>query len=199
MTGTTLRSWTFAAAVLALFATSLSAPPAPSGVIQFETLGPAPLLATTRPAEADFKGANLEAVPSVTRAQLLQPISLEITLANNLDEPLQFPVRRQPEKDYIVALTDADGKLVPLSRFGAAAYSRPPIDAAGVAVLDVLKDRPRGAILYLNRIYDLSLPGRYTLFVQAYVFQRGHTNKLIPLRSKPLTIEVLPEIYDPKN
>jgi hypothetical protein len=162
-----------------------------------DLVGPMPLLATTRPTDRDRREATIELDPSTRRARLLEPIVLDIRVLNRVEEILRLPARRIAQKDYVITLTDERGKPVPLTRYGRSVYGRPPIDSAGVAVLEILKGKPVTAKLYLNRIYDLTVPGKYLVSVHAYVFQRGGTQKLVALQSVPQPIEIASEFYDP--
>ena len=87
-------------------------------------------------------------------------------------------------------VTNESGAPVPLKRAGVAAVERNRIDSAGLAILDVRKGYPREAALNLSELYDLSAPGKYTVVVRVYVFQRGHRDTVIPVTSRPLQFNV---------
>jgi len=149
-----------------------------------------PLAATTRPTTPNLRGATLTVVPSDNRPRPGEPVTLSITLANTSDDPLRVPLRRQVEKDFVLFITDATGARAPLTPLGARAYSHPPIDSMGIAVIDVPRDHPHHATLKLNDIYALSKPGSYTITARVYVFGTTDRNTLVPITSPPVTIDV---------
>jgi len=157
-----------------------------------DTFGPAPLFPTTKPSPLDLNGITLSVATSESHPTRGRPLKVAVTLANALDDPLWLPLRRQPEKDFVATVTSQSGAPAPLTPAGVAAYSRPPIDSAGIAVVDVPKDHPRHALLDLSAIYDLSTPGEYTVIVRVYVFQPGHRDRLVPVTSPPFQFEVPP-------
>jgi len=155
-----------------------------------DNFGPIPIAATSQPTPLNLHGATLTVVPSDNHPHSGESVTLSITLANASDEPLWLPLRRQDAKDFVLFVTDATGARAPLTPFGARAYSHPPIDSMGIAVIDVPKDHPHHATLKLTDIYDLSKPGRYTITGRVYLFARGDRSTMVPLTSPPVTIEV---------
>jgi hypothetical protein len=158
------------------------------------TSQPSALYPSTRPAEQDARGAEVKVVSSSPAPKLLEPIAVEVQLRNLDERPLAFTARISPDRDFLLLLTDEHDRPVPLTRYGAELYRPRSIDVGSAIRLVAKKSEAFRAILPLTRIYDLTQPGKYTLVVEAYPFQRAGPLQ-VRLRSDPIQIEIRPELY----
>lgn len=152
---------------------------------------PMPLFPTTQPSAHDLDGVSLNVALTESPVTRDRPVKVTVTLANALDDPLWLPLRRQPERDFFATVTrDDSGAPAPLTPAGVALFQPRKTDSAGIVLLDIPKGDPREVTLNLSAIYDLSMPGKYTVVVQVHVFQRGHRDIVFPVTSPPFQFEV---------
>jgi hypothetical protein len=128
----------------------------------------------------------------------MEPVSVTVEVQNLGDDQLVVPLRRIHERDFILVVHDARGEAVPMTRHGGDAYRRPPVDSVGVFGARVKRGQPLRASLVVNRLYDLTIPGKYSVTAFCFVYQRNG-QKLIRIESDPLEITVRPNLYAPPS
>ena len=119
-----------------------------------------------------------------------QPIRLAITIKNASEDELSF-WETCPESDYRFIVEDDKGQVVPLTRYGQRIEKNREIVLSAVPVALKPNDERQDTIL-LNRIYDMTIEGKYDITAWRHVRTRdnkGHT-KLI---SNTVEVEIAEE------
>ncbi len=136
-----------------------------------------------RRAEATTSAESIELRIKVKATQEAgAPVLLEITLARS--EGVVQTYRGLPTELFVIAMADANGEPVPLTRFGQqffAGQRKEPSEgvAWGFSMVDLIT-----YTLNLSRLFDLTLAGEYTVRVE---------KRLVPFSGDPFTLEATVE------
>lgn len=89
---------------------------------------------------------------------------------------------------YQLSVTDAEGKPVPQTRYGTPRPFYPPFRSSGIRTQEWNEGREDSVRIHLNRLYDMSLPGKYTI---SFSRELGLADKsAAKVESNVLTVEV---------
>jgi hypothetical protein len=108
-----------------------------------------------------------------TNYAVLEPIVIEISLANATNEELFFAMGH-PSLIYNIDIRDSDGNIIPLTRYGEQEEmkkSRRHIYRIRLGPEETYKEH-----VILSRFYDLSMAGKYTVKIK----RRIHAVDTIP-------------------
>lgn len=98
-----------------------------------------------------------------------EPVILIVTLKNVSEKVLSLADSR-PERDYEIVVKDEQGEETPLTTYG-----KNLMDSAGVFRRVLLKMNAGQELqnrLLINRIYDMSISGTYSIIVKRNVFRQ---------------------------
>lgn len=89
---------------------------------------------------------------------------------------------------YQLTITDAEGKAVPQTRYGTPRPFAPPYRVSGTRTQEWDQGREHAVKIHLNRLYDLSRPGKYTIsFSRKIVLNDGTATEV---ESNSLIVEI---------
>ena len=149
-----------------------------------------PCLGQDRTVEAAWE---LSATLEKESARAAEPVVIFIILKNISQQPGSF-VRSSLLRDYNVSVTNEKGEEMPLTRFGRLEH-----DAAGghfrrivqsIAPGEQVQDR-----LLVNRLYDMTMEGKYTVRIQRSVVAQ-HSGKPAWITAKDVTVTIEPNGND---
>ncbi|WP_437498396.1 hypothetical protein [Sorangium sp. So ce1099] len=115
-----------------------------------------------------------------------QLVEVQLTFRNDGAKQIGFP-RSAPWQDYKFNLLHND-QPVPLTRFGEHVLNTPAVDAATMVWLAPGQEYTSTSII--SRVFDMSMPGRYTLEVSKELMRRSGTG-FMKVVSNQITIEVV--------
>lgn len=139
-----------------------------------------------------LEGLRLEVVLLQERYEASGPAWIVLRIVNSGDGTYYVPFDR-PDKDYTFAVLDArTTEPVPLTRFGQALRAEPVRqEYPSYLLLELKPGRSLQAAAPINRLFDLSLPGRYVLSV-CRTLRGPISGNWITLRVDHIPIEVTP-------
>ena len=122
------------------------------------------------------------------RFPVCEPVHLVIMLKNVGKDPVKY-AETYPEQDYSLLVTDKNGKVVPLTRYGARLSKN-----VGEVLRRVVKTLgPNGEArveLLVNRLYDMTEAGAYSITVTRPIAKKDG-NGVVVVQSGTLNVQVL--------
>ncbi|MCI0682351.1 MAG: hypothetical protein L0Y71_09620 [Gemmataceae bacterium] len=119
-------------------------------------------------------------------------VFVKVDVKNQRNEDMRYVHRHSSYLDIGLAVHDVHGKAVPLTRFGQWAYGA--ARDGGSASLPLLKPEKQVVVhLNLARVFDLSLPGEYSLSVTWYFVQDQPPRNGVYLRIEKLRFRIVEE------
>lgn len=116
-----------------------------------------------------------------------QPVRLRLVLENTSESPVSI-VRTNLMAVYRFDVRLPDGNPAPLTLEGRRQRELPTDERSIVTMEHGQSDS--GGVAMLNRLYDMSLRGEYTVTVYRHVFPPGENTKPVQVRSNTLKIVV---------
>ncbi|MEO6907642.1 MAG: hypothetical protein ABI210_07100 [Abditibacteriaceae bacterium] len=133
------------------------------------------------------EGFQLVAQTSKETFDAGEPVAVTVSLKNISDKMLSFPSGYFNE--YQVTVKDSNGNIVPLTR-----YSNQPKAGMktnfGIGPMDLFKGEETQRTFLLNRLYDLTEVGEYSVSIKRYVFKQN-TIFFIPIVANTIHIKIV--------
>jgi hypothetical protein len=137
-------------------------------------------------------GAQLGISVAVPTFVVSEPVWVTVTFRNTGKAPITY-VETSPLQEYCLVVTDEKGKGVPLTRYG-----KRIADNFGEITRTMMRSLDSGAEIQvrlpLNRVFDLSETGTYTITATRSVML---DSGFVDLHSAPVQIEVIE--YPPQD
>jgi len=153
-----------------------------------------------------IEGLHLEVDLLHERYEACGPAWILVRIVNSGERTCHVPFER-PEKDYTFAVIDANTmEPVPLTRFGQALRAEPARqDYPSLQTLELKSGGSLQDAAPINRLFDLTLPGRYLLSVERTLRGPISGNWItlsvgrIPIEVTPPALLTPPEPADPQE
>lgn len=115
-------------------------------------------------------GFQFSVRPKKAQFVLTEPMLVDLEIRNVTDHAVGFSERGFPYTEFDVVVKDARGQMLPLTRYGKLVYHAPiPSFVYKNAVLELQPGGEAEYHFWINRVFDMTLPGTYYITIKRHV------------------------------